>query len=397
MHYPRHVVFAAVVTALLGASCGQATTPSAELLVGEVDPITGALAAQGTAVHEGIQFAIDEANDRGGVKGHRVRLVTRDDGGQPAEAQTAAQDLATREGVKALVGGYVDTLVGPIAQVAEREHVPYVASSSLDQRLTQRGNAYFFRVSQLKPFVDAMTAVPLDLTAANPVAILYSSTPGATQLAQQQKDRLEGRGVRVSTFDSFQTGTPDFAALLARVRAGGAQLLLMDGFFADHLVVLRQVRSQSGSLKAVVGAFNMEFPTVISQLGSIAEGALGSISWEPDIAISGEREASRAYVDGFTKKVGHAPVPLSMHGYTAARAVLDAMERTIKGNAAPSRDGVRDALRSTDLRLPLEHLQFDERGDPRNYQIGIFQIQQGKHVLIYPRDRATGALMYPAL
>jgi len=388
---------AAVMTGVLGLSCGQPAAPSPELLVGEVDPITGALAAQGTAVHEGIQYAVDEANSHGGVNGHRVRLITRDDGGQPAQATTAAQDLVTRESVSALVGGYVDSLVGPVAQIAGRERVPYVASSSLDQRLTQQGNPYFFRVSQLKPFVDATTAVPLEIAPANPVAIMYSSTPGATQLAQQQRERLEARGVRVSTFDSFATGTPDFSALLARVKSGGAQLLLVDGFFADHLVVLRQARVQPGPLKAVVGAFNMEFPTVIAQLGPLAEGAMGAISWEPDLTLTGDRKASRAYVDGFTRRFGHAPVPLTMHGYAAARAVLDALARSTKGSALPSRDTVRDALRSTDLKLPLERLQFDERGDPLHYQIGIFQIQQGKHILLYPRDRATGTLIFPAL
>jgi branched-chain amino acid transport system substrate-binding protein len=381
---------------LLVWGCGGPATPLSDLLIGEVDPITGTLAAQGTAVHEGIQYAIDEANDHGGVGGHRVKLLTRDDGGRPEESRTAAQDLATKQGVLALVGGYVDSLVGPIALVAEQEHVPYVASSSLDQRLTQRGNAYFFRVSRIEPFVDATTAIPLDLAPANPVAILYSSTPGATQLAQLQKARLEGRNVKVSTFDSFQAGTPDFAALLARVKAGGAQLLLMDGFFGDHLILLRQVRGQPGPLKAVVGAFGMEFPAVISQLGPLAEGALGAISWEPDLTLTGDREASRAYVDGFTKRMGHTPVPLTMHGYASARAVLAALSKETKGSGAPGRDAVRNALRSTDLKLPLERLQFDERGEPKNYQIGIFQIQQGKHVLVYPRDRATGTLIYPA-
>ncbi len=399
MHYPRRVVFAVLAgVGLLTLSCGQPAAKPAEFRIGEVDPITGALAAQGSAVHEGIQYAVDEANAQGGINGHHVTLLTRDDGGNPAEATTAAQDLATREQVSALVGGYVDSLVGPIALTAEREQVPYVASSSLDQRLTQRGNMYFFRVSRVQPFVDATTAVPLALESANPVAILYSSTPGAAQLAQLQKERLEGRGIKVSTFDSFATGTPDFAPLLARVRSGGAQFLIVDGFFADHLILLRQVRGQPGPLQAVMGAFGMEFPAIISQLGAIAEGALGSISWEPGLPVGGDPVASRAYVDGFTKQFGHAPVPLTMHGYAAGRAVLAALARgaTQKGGV-PSRVAVRDALRATDLQLPLGHLQFDATGDPLHYEIGIFQIQQGRHVLVYPRDRATGTLIFPAL
>ncbi len=400
MHCPRHGVFALLTAcSVLLLSCGPEApkTPAAELKIGEVDPITGVLAAQGTAVHQGITYAIDEANAHGGVNGHKVTLVTRDDGGQPAEATTAAEDLLTKENVSALVGGYVDSLVGPIAQVAAREHAAYVASSSLDQRLTQRGNAYFFRVSRLQPFVDATTALPLELAPANPVAILYSSTPGATQLAQGQKSVLEANGVRVSSFESFQTGTPDFAPLLARVNAGRAQAMLVDGFFGDHLVLLRQAHGQPGSLKALLGAFGMEFPAIIAQLGPLAEGAIGTISWEPGLVLGGDAPASRAYVSGFTKRFGQAPVPLTMHGYAAARAVLSALAKSAGGSGVPSRDAVRDALRSTDLRLPLEHLQFDDHGDPLHYEIGLFQIQQGKHIVVWPKQRATGNLIYPAL
>jgi branched-chain amino acid transport system substrate-binding protein len=357
--------------------------------------LSGVLAAQGIAVHEGVVYAVAEANGRGGIHGHPVKLITRDDGGRPDEATTAAQDLATRERVNALVGGYVDSIVGPVAQVAERERVPYVASSSLDQRLTRRGNVYFFRISRLEPFVDATTAVPLELLPAKVVAILFSSTPGATQLARLQKERLEARGVRISAFESFQTGTPDFIPLLARVKASGARLLLMDGFFADNLVLLRQVSGQTSPGFAIVGAFGMEFPALVEQLGPLAEGAMGAVVWEPGISLPGDLEGSRAYEAGFERQFGHPPAPLSMYGYTATRAVLAALEEASRGSLPPLRDAVADALRKTDLLLPLERLRFDEHGDPRHYEVAIFQIQSGRHVLLFPRQKATGEILVP--
>ena len=296
MRVPRYVALSPLLAlGLFAAQCSREPKRVVELRIGEVASLSGVLAAQGTAVHEGVVYAISEVNAAGGLHGRPVKLITRDDGGRPDEATSAAQDLTTRERVGALVGGYVDSIVGPVAQVAERERVPYVASSSLDQRLTQRGNAYFFRISRLEPFVDATTAVPLELLPVKGVAILFSATPGATQLARLQKERLEAHGVRVSAFESFQTGTPDFIPLLARVKASGARLLLMDGFFADNLVLLRQVSGQTSSGFAVVGAFGMEFPALVEQLGPLAEGAIGAIVWEPGMSLPGDLEGSRAY------------------------------------------------------------------------------------------------------
>jgi branched-chain amino acid transport system substrate-binding protein len=393
---PRHAAFGPLLAlGLFAAQCSRGPEGAREVRIGEVNSLSGALAAQGTAVHEGVAYAVSEVNGRGGIHGHSVKLITRDDGGRPDEATNAAQELATREHVSALVGGYVDSIVGPVAQVAERERVPYVAGSSLDQRLTQRGNAFFFRISRLEPFVDATTAVPLELLPVKLVAILFSSTPGATQLARLQKERLEARGVRVSTFESFQTGTPDFIPLLARVKSDGAPLLLVDGFFADNLVLLRQVRGLKGPVPAVVGAFGMEFPALIGQLGPLAEGAMGAVVWEPGISLSGDLEGSRVYEAGFARQFDHPPPPLSMYGYTATRAVLAALEKAFRASVPPERDAIRDALRETDLLLPLERLRFDEHGNPLHYEVGIFQIQNGRHVLLYPREKAAGTILVP--
>ncbi len=390
----RRAAFGALLVGVLAAR-RPATGEPVELRIGEIDSLSGVLAAQGTAVHEGVVYAVSEVNARGGIHGRPVKLLTRDDAGRPDEATSAAYELAARQRVSALVGGYVDSIVGPVAQVAQRERVPYVASSSLDRRLTQRGNAYFFRIARLEPFVDATTAVPLELLPAKQVAILYSSTPGATQLARLQKERLEARGVRVSAFESFQTGTPDFIPLVSRVKASGAELLLMDGFFADNLVLLRQIHGPEGPALPVVGAFGMEFPALIERLGPLGEGAMGAVVWEPGMSLAGDLEGSRAYEAGFSKLFGREPAPLSMYGYAAARAVLAALEKASGKSAPPEREAVRAALAKTDLKLPLEHLQFDEHGDPLRYEVGVFQIQKGLHVLLYPPDRATGKILPP--
>ncbi len=122
---------------------------------------------------------------------------------------------------------------------------------------------------------------------------------------------------------------------------------------------------------------------------------MGAIAWEPGLSLSGDVAGSRAYEEGFRSLFYHPPAPLSMYGYTAARAVLAALEKASAGSFPPGRAAVRDALAATDLMLPLEHLKFDRQGDPLHYEVGLFQIQSGRHVLLYPRDRATGTLVLP--
>ncbi len=371
---------------------GLAAADAATLTLGEINPLTGRFAAHGTALHRGIVLAVEEANASGTL---RVTLATRDDEGRPDRAVAAAEELITRVRAAALVGGYVDTLVGPISEVAERQRVPYVATASLDERLTRRGYRYFFRISHLQAYVDSMVGVVTDLFKPRRVAILFSATPGASQLARRQRERLEQAGIRVPVFEMFTSAISDFAPLLARVRDASAEILIADAFFADHLVMVRQVRALEVNLKGFLGAFGMEFPEVVRDLGPSGEFLFGTTGWEPGIMEPGTEEASRTFVAQFRKRFGAEPPPLAMHGYVAARAILTAADRAAGRNGEVGPHAVRQGLLELDLRTPLERLQFDSRGEARYYRRLIVQIQRGARIVVYPPDRATGEARYP--
>jgi branched-chain amino acid transport system substrate-binding protein len=378
---------AALLWALAGPG-GPALAADAVLL-GDINSRTGVLAAQGLAVARGIQVAVDGANARGGVAGRPVRVLERDDEGKPERAIAAAEELTARHRVTALVGGYVDSLVGPVSEVAERARVPYVATASLDERLVQRGHRYFFRVSNLQPYVDATVGLLRDVVRPARVAVLHSTTPGASQLAARQRDALAAAGVQVAVFEPFSPGLADFTPLLARARDREVEVLVSDAFFADHLLLVRQLARAGWRPRGFVGAFGLEFPAVIRELGAAAEGLLGTTAWQPGVFVAAAEAESRAFVEAYRARFGEEPVPLSMHGYAAARAVLAAL------TVAAGGDALRDALARADVQTPLGRIRFGPTGDPLHYQRVIVQIQSGKHVVVYPPAAATAKLVYP--
>ena len=54
------------------------------------------------------------------MAGRPLRLLERDDEGKAERAIAAAEELVGRHGVVALVGGYVDSLVGPVSGSARQ-------------------------------------------------------------------------------------------------------------------------------------------------------------------------------------------------------------------------------------------------------------------------------------
>jgi branched-chain amino acid transport system substrate-binding protein len=127
MHRRIRVTIWTFLIGAIAVGLGVAAADAASLTLGEINPLTGRFAAHGTALHRGIQLAVEDANASAAL---RVILATRDDEGRPERAVAAGEELTTRLRLAALVGGYVDTLVGPISEVAERQQVPYVAAAS---------------------------------------------------------------------------------------------------------------------------------------------------------------------------------------------------------------------------------------------------------------------------
>jgi branched-chain amino acid transport system substrate-binding protein len=384
-----------VALLLLPLLLAAAPVPAAEpIVIGEIDSRTGQFAAQGSAIHQGVALAVEEANERGGIAGRRLVLLSRDDEGRPERAVAAAEELTGRQRAVGLVGGYVDSLVGPIAEVADRSRAPYVAAASLDERLTARGNRYFFRVSNLRAYVDVTTGIVREVFKARRVAILYSNTPGASQLARRQKEVFERAGIRVAVFEPFAPGLSDFTPLLSRVRDQAAEVLLSDTFFADHLLLVRQMAQSGLRVDAFLGAFGLEFPSVVPELGPASEGLYGTTSWQSDVNWAGRERESRLFVAAYTRRFDRAPVPLTMHGYAAARAVTRALE-TLEGGAITG-DRLREALAKVDLETPLGRVKFDDHGDPVAYERVVVQIQNGRHVVVYPPNHAAAPPKYPA-
>lgn len=361
-----------------------------EIRLGEINPLSGHLAKHGLEIHQGILYAVEEANAQGGLAGHPVELLSRDDQSKPDVAVNQAQDLIFRGKVIGLVGGYVDSLVGPISQQAARHRVPYVASASLQQAFTGNQNPYFFRVSRLEGIVQPLCRFLTQTLKARRVAMLYAASPGATEFAASVQANLRQVDIHTVLQEKFRPGWPDFSMLFLKLPPAQAETLISGGFYADNLIIVRQLRERPLGLKAFIAPWGVAYQSFIDEVGQAAEGLFGTCAWNPGITEPGTEKASQAFVEGFRQKFSKEPNTTTMHGYTSARALLAAIERVLQEGSQPTGEAVCQALARLDLQLPMERLTFDEHGDPQHYHHVIVQIQKQRLVVVYPPERAAG-------
>jgi branched-chain amino acid transport system substrate-binding protein len=340
-------------------------------------------------------MAVDEINSRGGLHGRTVELLSRDDQSRPDVALNQTQDLLYRKKVVGLLGGYVDSLVGPISVMAARRETPYVAAASLQKSLTEQKNPFFFRVSSMTGIVQPLGRFLIEVIKPDRVAIFYTATPGSTEFAANLRELLLDQGIKVPLCEKFRPGTPDFSVLLLKVKEQGVDVIISGGFFPDNLLLARQLREQQVPVRGFLAPWGVAYEKFIRELQQVSEGLMGMCAWNPGITQPGTEAASQAFVKMFQEKFAQAPNTTTMHGYTAARALLAAIAQVLEKGELLTGTAICRELRQLDLALPLEHLRFQENGDPVAYRQVIVQIQDGRLTVVYPPDRATGKLIYP--
>ncbi len=125
----------------------------------------GALFGQPALI--GAQMLVKEVNDKGGVLGRNLELVTRDSKGAPDEATRVARELVLKEGVDFVVGGLTSGEGIAISAVAKEQKVLYIAAIPKTTTMTDPG--------KLHPYV--FRAAANSLTEGRSAAVLMAKLP----------------------------------------------------------------------------------------------------------------------------------------------------------------------------------------------------------------------------
>ncbi len=117
-----------------------------EILIGQSVPISGAAAAVGKQIHEGVRVYFKSINDFGGVNGRKLELIVLDDGYGPAKSVDNTRILATDNEVFALTSYYGTQAGLAILPVLEKEKIPLIGIASGAPALREPVNRYLFNV-----------------------------------------------------------------------------------------------------------------------------------------------------------------------------------------------------------------------------------------------------------
>jgi ABC-type branched-subunit amino acid transport system substrate-binding protein len=269
----------------------------------------------------GLDLAVREINDAGGIGGRPLGLVVRDTAADPERAAAAMDELAAL-GVAAVVGEYHSVVARAAAIRADALGVPFLCSSAVLDALTDDPSEWVARLAPAQPHGWRIYADFLLGEGRSRIAVATQPSRYWASGTRVLRDRLAARGGTVVELDTNAL-TPE-AVCDALADHGATALLLLVGHPGPAVPVVRAVRRDRRLADLLIGApaGQPEFAGWSAALGEEGAG-IPFLRYLPERhGPLGERVGAR-----LRERLGEAPSFVAFEGWDTI-AVIAGVLRT---------------------------------------------------------------------
>ena len=368
-------VLGATLLSSVFAGCGSKESGDT-IKVGANFELTGNVANYGNATIEGLQLAIDEANEAGGINGKKIELVSVDDKSEAAESINAATKLISDDDVKIIVGPATTGLVLAETQTATDAKVPIIAPCATSPEATvENGKVkpYVFRSCFIDPQQGEVMATfaAKDLKAKTAVIYVDNSSDYSKSLAKVFREKFEAAGGKVVMEEAFLQKDQDFKATLTKLKTANADVMFVPAYYEEVGKIVKQAR-EMGINSAILGTDGWDDTKVVDIAGA---DALNNTFFSTHYS---EKDAEvQGFIEAYKKKYNRAPNVFAALGYDAGKMLVDALKRAGSGDT----EKIREALEATkDLKVGTGTISMDKNHNPIKTAV-ILEMKNGEKEL----------------
>ncbi|WP_109032357.1 ABC transporter substrate-binding protein [Streptomyces rubrogriseus] len=306
----------------------------------------------------GMELAVREVNEAGGIMGRPVALVVRDTAADPHRAAAAVEELAGL-GVAAVAGEYHSVVARAAAARADALGVPFLCASAVLDALTEQPTPW---VARLAPAQSHGWRIYADhLLAAGPRRIAVAIDPSSVYWAcgaRILRDHLAPHDGTVLDVDVRGSTAASVCDTLADLHA--TALLLLVGHPEPAVSIVRSVRRDRRLAGITIGApaGQPEFTGWATALGTDG-AAVPFLRYLPErLGPLGERVAT-----ALRERLAEAPSFVAFEGYDTVTVLADMLR-----SHGPDRAWTPESWASVSVEGTRGRIRFSRTPD-----IGVWQ------------------------
>ena len=366
-----------LVLGLITSGCNNLIKNDKEIILGANYEMTGALAAVAKQTVNGINLAIKQTNEQGGVLGKQIKLIIADNKSEPSESANAITKLIKNDNVKLVFGSVASSNVLATVQIAHDSKIPLITATATNPSVTMEQNQvrpYVFRTCFIDPFQGEVMAnfAAKSLQAKTAVMYIDSSSDYSKGLAKIFAEKFIANGGMIIGEESFLQKDQDFKSTLTKIKAINPDVVFIPAYYEEVGKIIRQAR-EIGIKSQLIGTDGWDDPKLIEIAGmSAVEGTFFSNHYSPQDQDPKVVEFVKAYKAEYNQE----PSALAVLGYDCALVVIDAIKRA--GSDDPEK--IRQALEETKkLQITTGLLSIDNNHNPIKSAV-VVEIKNGQQI-----------------
>jgi len=380
-----------VVFATCVGSVGMAAPSGPPIRIGSTLALTGPLAATGQ-VHKIVgEIYVEQLNAKNGLLGRPVEWIVKDDQSKPDLARTLYEQLITVDKVDLLMGPYATGNILSAMGVAQRYNKMLVHHTFGIPSLAK----YDMQFPAWSMGPDPATTFPntlLDALAASAkppktVAVVTSKFPSVHFVALGAREVAKKRGLNEVLFLEWEFGNRDFGPIAVRVKEANPDFLFVGALGLEGNQLIEAMKKIDYAPNEQFYMYPAPGPMVKSPDANYALAATIFEEHPPFTNNPGAAEFIKIFNERATKAgLPDTAVDTQAAASYSAWQILDA---AVTATKSLDDKVLADWLKNHKVQTIQGVLRFD---GPSNYGddlMDVKQVQNGKWVVVWPKDRAA--------
>jgi branched-chain amino acid transport system substrate-binding protein len=331
---------AVIATIVLGSQA----VCAAQLFIAQVAPLSGLEAIQGRAYSVGLQLAFSGINKIGGVAGHTLVLVRKDDGGRSEDTLGATKQLLAESKPIALAGYFGNRSIADLVKsgILEKEKIALVGYRINDM---PPDVPYLYNVraglrDEINKIAEHLVAVGITR-----LGLFYEDGPSAAALTIAVDEIAKRTGATITVRATYSAGSARVSPAIETLLKTPPQAIIMlaTGSVAASFIEQYRLAGGAAQLFAPSGA---DIEQLAQRLGeeTMRGIAIAQVTPSP-YKIAGRLSKEFADMVAKTANLEVQPSYAMMEGYIAGKVIVEAVRRM---GAKASREGFVAALEGID-------------------------------------------------
>lgn len=375
--------------ALLGLGIGlNAYAADKVIKIGAPLPLTGPLSPEGLKQKNGYEIWAETVNSTGGIKlasgSYKVEVVYVDYASNTPKAVQSAERLITQDKVNFLFSPFGSGAAKAAGGVSEKYKIPTIAATASSEAVYNQGFKYLFGTftpnhTLTEPLADIVLSKK---PGTKRVAILSRNDLFPMALAKEMRKSAEKRNLDVVMFEKYAIGTLDHSSTVTQVKASKPDWVFATGYINDLILIRQQMKDLGVKTDAVTMIAGPAYQEFIDANGALAENITSSAWWHPAVRYDGKGVFGKTVNFNKMFKAKYKKEADYVEASAAAAGVI--LQLAIESADSIDPKKVRDAIAALDTTTFYGPIRFGKSGQITSLQPPVFQIQNGKPVVIFP-------------